>query len=499
MNASSPASTPAYHDWMRKIHVAYVPGTTTPLLDHTMRELMRQFDAMGHIVQETPDNSTDVVLTTAPFGESLNWRSAMLFTARHRFKLGHTPAFITFVHARPSELNALLGYFDDVLAKTPPDPEDYEFAGLAPTAYQVLYEQGHRGGPILSVERLVQAQSKSIRVLLVVGEDTPELAYHFDLVGAFPVSKVNGSPDGFYEDIVLRIATSMSATDINHHQTLDEPIARSTWDSLSTPQAMCRAGYELGIREFFTDTVHIANLVPVPAVAGAVASQYSEGCYGTWDPALNALVATVTGSARPVEKKAITEDDLAVIVGVREDYMGALVRQVEGKRNDPPSSEAVEMYDMDSRLPHIRLDPSWSVTDAVPVMRSKLHGHRGVEAFDPALVEYVPLDEPYLHYFVTCGTDAQARGVREAFGRSVAMHDPSDPRQLAFTILPGHGVVIGEKWIAGKGPFQAMWEAMDAGQLVIESRVPQNLFGYLPGDDGRMTIVDLEPEPRNCA
>jgi hypothetical protein len=102
------------------------------------------------------------------------------------------------------------------------------------------------------------------------------------------------------------------------------------------------------------------------------------------------------------------------------------------------------------------------------------------------------LDDPYLHYFVTCGTDAQARGVRDAFGRSSAMRAPNDPRQLAFTILPGHGVVIGEKWIAGKQPFQAMWEAMDAGRLVIDSRVPQSLFGYLPGADGRMEIMEEE-------
>jgi hypothetical protein len=475
---------------MRKIHLAYVPGVATPLLDQAIGDLLRQFGVMGHVVQATPDNHTDVIFTSAPFGQSLNWRHAMMFTARHRFKLDHTPAFITFIHVRPSELSALLAQFGEVLAKTPPDPEDYEFPGLAPTAYRVLYEQGHRGGPILSVERLLQAQAKSIRIVLMVGEDRPELAYHFDLVGAFPVSRANGDLTSFYEDIALRIATSMSATDINRHQTVEETIARSLWDSLSTPKAMCQAGYELGVREFFTDTVHIADLVPVPAVAGAVASQYSEGCYGTWDPAINALVATVTGSARPVDKKAITEDELAVIAGVREDYMGALVRPVEGKRNDPPSSEAVEMFDMDSRLPSLRLGPEWSVQDAVPVIRSKLHGHRGVKAFDPQLVEYVPLDEPYLHYFVTCGTDAQARGVRDAFGRSVAMQTPEDPRQLAFTVLPGHGIVVGEKWIAGKQPFQAMWEAMDAGQLVIDSRVPQGLFSYLPGNGGQMVIVE---------
>jgi hypothetical protein len=128
----------------------------------------------------------------------------------------------------------------------------------------------------------------------------------------------------------------------------------------------------------------------------------------------------------------------------------------------------------------------------VPVIRSKLHSHRGVRAYDPALVEYAPLDDPYLHYFVTCGTDAQARGVRDAFGRSQALQNPADPRQIAFTILPGHGVVLAEKWVAGQAPFQLFWEAMDAGRIVIDSHVPQGLFTYLPDGAGRMTLLELD-------
>ena len=241
---SAPAAVT--HSWMRKINVAYVPGVTTPLLEQTASGMLQQFESTGHIVQATPDNATDVILTTAPFGESLNWRNAMMFTARHRFKLDHTPASITLVHVRPSELDSLLAYFEEVLAKTPPDPEDYEFPGLAPTAYQVLYEQGHRGGPILSVERLLQAQAKCIRVILVVGDDEPQLAYHFDLVGAFPASQMNGNGAAFYEDMVLRIATSMSATDINQHRVVGEPIARAVWNSSLHPQGDVPGGLRAG-------------------------------------------------------------------------------------------------------------------------------------------------------------------------------------------------------------------------------------------------------------
>ncbi|MGC8863037.1 MAG: FGGY-family carbohydrate kinase, partial [Armatimonadota bacterium] len=45
---------------------------------------------------------------------------------------------------------------------------------------------------------------------------------------------------------------------------------------------------------------------------------------------------------------------------------------------------------------------------AVPVVRSKLHGHRGVSAYDPRYVEFVPLAPAYYAYPVSCGTRAQA-------------------------------------------------------------------------------------------
>jgi len=486
--SQDPSARPV-HDWLRRLHVTFVPGHLTPLLEQAAAGILQQFADLGHAVQDGPDNNTDLILTTAPYGEPLNWRQGLMFTARHRFKLDHAPAVVSLVHVRPAELAALVSHFEAALRKPAPDPADFQFPGLAPTAHRVLYEQGHRGGPMLAIQRMVQGQAKSLRVLLVVGDDRPELVYHFDLVGAYPTSRANGEPQAMFEDIALRLATCFSSVDINHHQAVGDPLPHGVWASLATPSEVRRAGYELGVRNFFTDPVVVSEVAQVPAITGAIASQYSEGCYATWDPQIQALIATVTGSARPVVKTAITDDELAIITGVREDYLGALVREVEGKRNDPPSSEAVEMYDMDQLLPRVGLGREWPQRARVPAIRSKLHGHRGVKMYDPALVEYVPLDEPYLHYFVTCGTDSQARGVRDAFGRSQAMLNPADPRQVAFTILPGHGVVLAEKWVVDKAPFQLFWEYMDAGHLVIDSHVPQGLFGYLPGEDGRLVVT----------
>ncbi len=487
MTLHSSATTKPVHDWLRQVRVAFVPGPMTALLEEVAGSLLERFRLRGHEIQEAPNDDTDVLLTSAPFGQPIGWRQAMLFSARRRFGLKRSPTVFTLVHADRAAFQQALAHFEQALAKDPPDPADFQFEGLAPTAYHVLLEQGRRGGPILALERLIQAQAKSIRVILVVGEERPEIAYHFDLVGAHPTSD-GSDPEAFYDDIVLRIVTAVSTHEVTNHKVLEEVIPRSVWEQAEAVEHMRHAALELDKRAFFTDMVRIADLVQVPAVGDAVASQYSEGCFATWEPRLNALIATVTGSARPVDKGNVTEDDLAVIVGVQPDGSGAIVRHVEDKRNDPPSSEAVEMMEMDRALPRIRLGPEWGIEAEVPVVRSKLHGHRGVAAYDPQRVEYVPLDPPYFYYLVSCATEAQAHAVKAAFARSEALQNPEDPRQLVFTVLPGHGIVIAEKWVAGKRPFQVIWEAMDAGSLEVENRVPQGPVSYIPSPEGRHVL-----------
>lgn len=479
------------HPWLRRICITFVPGPTTPLLEEVANRLLHSFSLLGHQTQAAPDDCTDVILTTACFGEPVDWRASILLTARRRFNLNHNPAVYTLMHVPPARFQRLLDYFQTVSAKEVPDPADYAFPGLAPNAHRVLFEQGRRGGPILVLERLLQAQARSIRIVLVVGDDRPLVAYHFDLVGAHPRSEA-GNLESFYHDIVLRIVTTVSASEVNQHQVVGEPVPRALWQLLGAPTAMRVAGQRLGERHFFTEMIRIPDLTHVPTVGTAVASQYSEGCFATWEPMLGGLIATVTGSARAVDKSSITDDELAVVVGVRPDGKGALVRQVEGKRNDPPSSEAVEMIDMDRALPSISLGPEWNTFARVPAARSKLHGHRGVAAYDPGRVEYVSLDPPFYHYLVSCGTDAQARAIKGAFARSEALQEPRDPRQVVFTVLPGHGVVIVEKWVPGKVPFQLMWEYMDAGYLEIENRIPQGPMEYVLASPDRMVLQAME-------
>jgi hypothetical protein len=475
------------HRWLRELGVSFAMDQSIPILATLTRGLQQAFTGLGHQVIDPPDTGTDILITNATFGEPIPWRKALFFTMRKRFNLDHNPTLFTVVHLTPKQLEDALDRLTAALAQSPLKPEEFALPGLAPESYRVLMEQGRRGGPILTLQRQIQAQSKSIRVLMVVGEETPEFAYLFDLVGAYP--RIDGKREDFYTDIVLRISTAMSTQEVTEHEVLPDPISAEAWRSLQVPRAMCVAGTELGKRSFFTEMVRVADLVHVPAVSDGVANQYSEGCFASWESGIPGLISTVTGSARPVEKDAISEDDLAVIVGVREDGRGALVRQVEGKRNDPPSSEAVELREMDLSLPTVQMEISGE-THEVPVVRSKLHGHRGIASYDPNKIEHVALDPPYYHYPVSCATEAQAQGIKAAFRRSEALQNPQDPRKIVFTVLPGHGVVIAEKWMEGKQPFQLIWEAIDAGELEVVNHVPQGLLTYQPDPHGRMILTE---------
>jgi len=469
------------HTWLKQLTVSYLPGPSTPLANRVASDLTEYLHHEGHTIQERPSADTDVILTTARLGEPLGWREAFMFTARRRYGLNHVPTVFTIVHATHRQFNDLLSEAESILKNgiesTP------RFAGIPETASRTLYQQGKRGGAIMYLLRIIQLQIKSIRVLLVLGDENPDSAFVFDLVGAHPQISNNG-PEAFYKDIVTRIVTAASTQEITSHRIVKPDVKREVWDDLPTIQYMAQASQELGKRDFFTEMIHVSDVAEIPGFSDAISQQYSEGCFATWDVHIDGLVTTITGSARPVRKENITDKDLAIIVGIKPEHDGALIRQVEGHPNHPPSSEAVEMIGMDMKLPRITL----SNGSQVPIIRSKLHGHRGVRSFNRDRVEYVSVPESYLYYPVSCSTDAQYRAVQEAFSSSLALNNPEDPRQIVFTVLPGHGVVIVEKWAEGKKPFQVIWEGMDQKDIEISNDIPQGPFAFQT-DGQRATLA----------
>ena len=495
------------HSWLYPFSVAFSPGAMSSMLEEFMDELLQRFKKLGHKMLARPEDGPDVLLTTALYNHPVGWRDSLFFSAKRKYKLSQMPNVITIVHITPAQYHEMWDKLERALKPEKANPADYTFPGITPKSYYTLHEQGRRGGPLMSAVRLMQAQTKCVRIILVVGENHPEEAYTFDLVGGYPRTPAD-DPQAFYTDLVYRIATATCTREITSHEVVGEVIPAEVWRSLATPLEMKSAGLEFGKRHFFTEMVNVANLVDVPVFGGVIASQYSEGCYSTWDPQLDALVTTITGSARPVDKGHLTDDELAVIDSVRPDGLGSRVRQVEGKRNDPPSSEAVELIGMDRGLPRLLLDLNTSsILDIypagvlppenghrgsnraiVPVVRSKLHGHRGVKAYDPRRVEHIYLDKSYYHYPVSCSTEAQAKAIQSVFKNSEALQNPHDPRQVVFTILPGHGIVVVEKWLPGKVPFQAIWELMDSGDLDVTNYIPQGPLSFVPGPRGNMVL-----------
>ena len=470
------------HSWLKQLSISYVPGPSTLLSEGVASGLMEHFREEGHNATAQPSPETEVILTTARLGEPLRWREALLFTARRRFQLKHVPTVFTIVHALPQEFSGWLAKAEELLSK---DPEAAPpFDGIPESGARTLYLQGKRGGAMLYVLRIIQIQTKCIRVLLVVGEEQPQQAFLFDLVGAHPQIRFE-EPQTFYKDIATRIQTAASTHEITNHQVVEPAIPREVWEDLPAIHEMTRASHELGKRDFFTEMIKVSQVAEVPGFSEVISNQYSEGCFATWVPKINGLLTTITGSARPVQKENISDKDLAVIVGIKPERDGALIRNVEAHPNHSPSSEAVEMIGMDVRLPRVTLKNGMQA----PVIRSKLHGHRSIRSFDPARAEYVPLPQSYLHYPVSCSTDAQYRAVQEAFSSSMALQNPQDPRQIVFTILPGHGLVIVEKWVEGKAAFQVIWEAMDEEAIEITNHIPQGPFVFETRGP-RFTIAD---------
>lgn len=483
---------PAPHAFLRQVHLAAVLGPSTPLLDRVVAGLQQAFTRLGHRWTMVPDAQTDAFVTTARLHEPVSWRHSPLFVGRKQWNLQHKPATYAMVHATTQQFRDLLAHFVAALAKPTHEPKDFALPGLAEKAWEVLRDQGSRGGPMMCVARLLQSQSKSLRVLLVVGDDEPVEAFLFDLAGAYP-RIAGGDFEHFCGEAALRIATQLSTREVTMHQVQGAPIARADWQRAQGPKAMLAVSRELGRREFFTRMVRVADLVEVPALTDALAQQYSEGCFATFDPVLRAQIVTVTGSSQPVQKMSIVEDDLAVIGEVLDGGHGVAVRAVEGLRNDPPSSEAVEFEAIDAVLPRA-LPPAWfGLDEPMPVVRSKLHGHRGVRGYDPRVVEFVPLSPAYYDYLVSCSTEAQAVGIAEAFRHSRALRDPNDPRTIVFTVLPGHGMLMVEKWLPKRAPFEALLQAMDDRAIDICHGVPQGWMRYVP-DGGRMELRLGKPE-----
>ncbi|MFQ5408185.1 MAG: hypothetical protein ACE5FI_07170 [Anaerolineales bacterium] len=469
-DASGAAPT---HPWVRTLTVSYVPGKLDARLEWLVAPLLDWLRQNAHTVQaDGPTDGTDLIITTAIAGNPVERRDALFFQAKRLFKLSRRPHVLTLVSVPQVEYEMRLRQFR-ALASSESKGAALSFPGMGPEAIAVLRSQARRG-PIVAFGRYLQTQVKSIRVVALVGGDgpAPERAIHFDLAGAHAETPA-GPAAVFAKDVGRRIATQLSTHEVKEHEIVPDAVSAELWDNLKTPEAMVRAGPLFTEYGFFTDPVSVEKLLGFKGVSEVIAAQYSEGCYAAYDPDLGGLITTATGSARLVDKRAISPEDLAYVSGVRAGGDGALVGTIDGRPVVVPSVEAVELRGICDAVSKIVITNSQGEAVSVPAVRAILHGHVGVDAYNPKYVERITLDEPFYHYPVSCGTKALALGTAQAFARSQTLRDPNDPRKIVFLEQPCHGVLVAEKWTPGAEAFETIHGSLQSKRLNVSQQVPQ--------------------------
>ncbi len=461
------------HDWLQPVTICFVAGASNARLARVTSQLADWFTDNGHHVQAEPDATTDLLITTMPGAIAIDRDGALLLNGKRRFKLPHRPQVLTFVDLTTAQFVERQGYIDALRDLPYEAAKTVEIPGLGAHGSEVIHQQLQRHD-LVGMARILQGQAISIRIMGLIGDaDWPDYGLHIDLAGAYAKIPFH-NPTDFIENLGGRIATFLNTVDVKDHIYLDEQLAAARWNTSETPNDLVRAGKTFTEYGFFTDPVDVVKLLGFRGLGDAIAAQYSEGCYATYDPDLGGLVTTATGSAKFVDKRAIKRSDTTLITGVKAGRMGALVQSIEGREQIAPSVEAVELFGV---CEHAGTEQT-AAGVMRPKVRSLLHGHVGVASYDAAHVECVVLDKSFYAYPVSCGTNILANATAAAFAAAEALEDTNDPRTVIFVEQPCHGIVVVERWVAGKRPFQEIEEALTNGWLVMQSHVPQSLSEY---------------------
>lgn len=462
-----------------------------PPLDRAAHAMLDWLREQGCTIEAQPSNATDMILTTALYGSPIDRDDALFFQAKRRYGLNRRPTVWTMMAIRESDYQRWIDHFAE-LAQYPENAKPtFEYPGLGPQAVEVLMRQARRGGPEVAISRLLQCHVKSLRImaLRIDDADQPICAMHYDLAGAHAITPA-GDLDVFAQDAGYRLLTASCAREVNQHVFAPDVLPRSVWNELHTPDDLLRAGPAFTEYGFFTTPVSIEKLLGFRGVGDAISSQYSEGCYGAYDPDVNALITTATGSSRLVDKRWISRSDQALVVDLKPERDGVIVREVEGMGKVVPSVEAVEMMSICRAVAKQNVINRSGEGVEVPLSRAILHGHLAVADYDPAYVERAQLDDLYYAHLVSCGTGPLARATSAAFGRSATLNNIDDPRKVVFLEQPGHGAMLIEKWVPGTRAFETTHAYLRAGHLRMTMDVPQGPVEWrtVAAEDGRQRV-----------
>jgi len=79
------------HAWIRPMTVAFLPQAMTPALKLATDAVLNWLRDNGSTVQETPDNATELLMTTGLFGQKVERNDALMFHAKRRYPMLHRP------------------------------------------------------------------------------------------------------------------------------------------------------------------------------------------------------------------------------------------------------------------------------------------------------------------------------------------------------------------------------------------------------------------------
>lgn len=482
----NPLSIYDSHAWLRPIRIAWMPLRRTPAIDSASEALLDWFESHNCSIVRVPDRQTDLIITATSITSPVGRDESLLFNAKRRYRLGHRPQVVTIVDMPEPAYQQWLAHFRTLAEHGPADLPPHHYPGLGPEAVQVMWQQATRGGAEVAMGRFMKGFTKGLRVIALRHNDAqqPVFATHFDLAGSHPTTPIGADLGAFAEETALRLLAATCTTEVNQHAYADDaPLSAADWAALTTPDALVRAGPRFTEYGFFTDPVSVEKILGYRGLSEAISAHYSEGCYAAWDAEIGALVTTGSGSARMVDKRAISRQDQAILTGVKPDGSGALVRQIEGNERVVPSVEAVELYKITQAVGQHTVTNRRGERVSAPNVRAILHGHLGVRSYDPARVERLALAAPYYRHLVSCGTGGLAIGTEASFSASVAMAAIDEPRQIAFLEQPGHGIIVVEKWDATAQPFDLIQRALDEGWLDLTMDVPQGMAFWVPQGD----------------
>jgi hypothetical protein len=444
--------------WFRPCRIAIGPAPPGDrVLEALLPRLETAFQEQGHTVVARPDADTDITLACAEIPQG-SQPLAERIPERERPLLVEVAAQAG-LRRRPENLITLVTVTEDV------------------------GEWPHT--EVVEVARRAMARLGTPKLVFCVGDTATG-----DLRATVLCTLEGGHPtdrDRIAERLRDRLVAAACAREVTgRYEVVRDAVPLERWQQTSVPDALVAAGRRM-------DQL---GLLPAPKrvsgyVSGRLARLYerllgikgfSEGMLFAYDPSLEALLVTASGSWE-VDKRALRRDEVIPVRAGRDGRLEVLAP--EGVDPKGPSVEAWEMVALLDAVPRVRLrpdgdggwlpDPDGEVE--APVIRGGVHVHVGVTGVDQTVVESLPANREQFPFGFGCGTDLMCQVAEDAAARSRAITDLDDPRAYVRWPMLYHGDTLVELWkpAAGPEPLEGLLDLFDPAAVGAVAYDPHHI------------------------